>query len=43
MLNERQKKIAIHWYVNKGFSLETISQHYGLSVEELIKEIRTRQ
>lgn len=42
MLNDEQKKQAIDWYANKGFDLSTIAQHFGLTRDELIKEIRTK-
>lgn len=40
MLSKDQKKEAINWYVNCSYSLSTIAQHYGITVEQLKTEIR---
>ncbi len=41
MLNSEQRATAVYWYAHKGFSLQTIADHYGLTVDQLAREIRT--
>jgi hypothetical protein len=42
MLNEQQRKTALHWYANGIASLQTIAQHFGLTTDQLAREIRTK-
>ena len=32
---EATKKLALHWYNNKGFDLSTIAQHFDMSYDSL--------
>lgn len=39
MLNSEQKAMALDWYAHKGFDLQTIAQHFGLTQEQLAREL----
>jgi predicted DNA-binding protein YlxM (UPF0122 family) len=39
-MNEADKAQAIEWYAVKGYSLETIAQHFEMSVETLKDNLR---
>jgi predicted DNA-binding protein YlxM (UPF0122 family) len=42
MLTEGQRKLALDWYI-KGFDLITIAQHFGISRDDLARELRRKQ
>jgi DNA-binding transcriptional regulator LsrR (DeoR family) len=41
MLNDQQKSLAIYWYSHKGYSLQTVAQHFGLTQEQISRELRS--
>ena len=43
VLTPEEKRQALDWYVNKGFDLATIAQHYGLTVEQLKRQLNNQQ
>lgn len=43
MLNDQQKALALHWYAQKGYDLQTIAQHFGLTQEQMARELRSKQ
>lgn len=41
MLTDEQRAEALKWYSKGTANLQTIAQHYGLTVEQLARELRT--
>jgi hypothetical protein len=42
MLNSEQRQLALDWYVQKGYDLITIAQHFGLTRDQLAHELRSQ-
>lgn len=40
MLSNEERKQAIDWYSNSNYDLSTIAQHFNISKDELIKQLR---
>ena len=40
MLSLNDRLLAVEWYVNQDYDLQTIGQHFGLTYEEMKAEIR---
>ena len=43
MLNSQQKAQALDWLARRGYDLQTIAQHFGLTSEQLARELRTQK
>lgn len=41
MLSKEDKKQALQWYANNNYDLQTIADHFKISVEQLKVEIRS--
>lgn len=41
MLNAEQRAQALKWYNEGTANLQTIAQHYGLTTDQLARELRT--
>jgi uncharacterized protein YidB (DUF937 family) len=41
MLNEDQRAQALEWYAKGTADLQTIAQHFGLTTEELARELHS--
>ncbi|WP_256250386.1 hypothetical protein [Burkholderia ubonensis] len=39
MLNKTQRETALHWYAVKGYALQTIADHFGLTRDEMAREL----
>lgn len=42
MLNDQQKAMALDWYAREGYDLQTIAQHFGLTQEQMARELRSK-
>jgi transposase-like protein len=42
MLNAEQRAQALSWYAQGTANLQTIAQHFGLTTDQLAREIRTK-
>ena len=39
LLSEQDRKQALKWYAQNGYDLQTIAQHFGLTVDQLKREL----
>ena len=39
MLNKTQRETALHWYAVKGYSLQAIADHFGLTRDDMAREL----
>ena len=41
LLNQKQRSQALAWYSTMGFSLENIAEHYGITLKDVARGLRT--
>lgn len=41
LLNQKQRSQALAWYSTMGFSLENIAEHYGITPDQVSRELNT--
>jgi len=40
-MSVEDKKLAIYWLANTPYDIITVAQHFGMTADELAKEVRT--